>query len=380
MKKKAIAVIYSPKSLLDFIWYYSSYGKDYEWDAVVKPYGRDYDKSVLNSMHAYVKKTGIFKNIMIDADNEIFQTVGEKAILFLQMVGYYIVKKQKVFCKKYINKRFKIDDYALVVLTCDTGALEGVVIGVSDEYNVVIFEDGLGDYVVRKEKFDKKDLLNFWNLMGYFLAKMGYGNTHFSSYKLENTKNCEKYATKPSYMKYRDFKSISKLNDMKVCDIKTYKEIMNRIYEIPDITGRVDAVLCTSPLIEFTENKFDYVKAIVEYINKNYSNGTILLKKHPRDIEDYKFDESINVINIDKSVPAELLLTYFSVGVYVFSFPSTILFAMDCDEDNIEVLFFDDIDNSIYKNNFAKSVEIVRLDERNIINMKCRYPDLISRD
>ena len=40
--EKALAVLYSPKSLLDFLWYYEAYGKKkYEYDLLIVPAGMD---------------------------------------------------------------------------------------------------------------------------------------------------------------------------------------------------------------------------------------------------------------------------------------------------------------------------------------------------
>lgn len=371
MDKKAIAVIYSPKSLFNFIWYYSSFGKEYEWDVVIRPYGKDSDKSILNTMQIYVKKMGIFKNIIIDFDNEIFQSVGDKVKLLIQMMGYCIVKKQRTFCEKYINKRFRLDDYSLILTSCESGTLEGTIIGVSDEHNVVILEDGTLDYKERKEKLDFRDLFKFWNLVGYILSVMGYGNTHSTSYKLDKTKFCDKFASKPELLKDCNFKSISALNDMTLCDKDLYKGILDRIFAIPTGLDKADVMLSTFPYTDYVKDDSFVKRKVEDYINQNYLGKTILLKKHPRDLAKYNFDKSINVVNVEQTIPAELLITYSEVGTYVFTWPSTFIFAMDSNKNKIEVLYFEQVkeENKQYKLVFDECLETLDVKKECVVKI-----------
>ena len=90
------------------------------------------------------------------------------------------------------------------------------------------------------------------------------------------------------------------------------------------------------------------------------------MKKHPRDTADYNFDESIDVINFDKTIPAELLLTFYNINTYIFLWPSTFVFSIDSNEQNLEVLFFEQIDNEGYKEAFDKSIHVLEIDIKNI--------------
>lgn len=362
MKKRAVAVLYSPKTLLDFIWYYVTYGQDYEWDVIVVPYGDDVEQ-----IQPYLEKTDIFRRIIVDDKTEKFQSMGDKIKQFGSMIGCYLFGKQKVFCKKYVNQRVKIDEYSLVLIPTTHMMLTGILIALSDEYTTVILEDGILDYTYKKEKFDKRDLFKFWNLVGYFLSKMGYANTHQSNYRLEKTKYCDKYSTKPELMKYLNYRSISRLNDMDICDIQLYKRIVNRTFELPSYIDFVDFVLFTAPLDDYEGNSLLYVEETVRYINENCHDKVVFLKKHPRDLAIYNFDSSVKVIEIEKEIPAELLLTYFDVEKYVFMWPSSFLQSAEIEKEKIELLYFEYIAKEVYKKNFYISVEATGLKTDNVV-------------
>ena len=64
--EKALAVLYSPKSLLDFLWYYEAYGKKkYEYDLLIVPAGMDAEGKWTVRIYDQAVKSGIFKKISI---------------------------------------------------------------------------------------------------------------------------------------------------------------------------------------------------------------------------------------------------------------------------------------------------------------------------
>ena len=66
--EKALAVLYSPKSLLDFLWYYEAYGKKkYEYDLLIVPAGMDAEGKWTVRIYDQAVKSGIFKKISIYA-------------------------------------------------------------------------------------------------------------------------------------------------------------------------------------------------------------------------------------------------------------------------------------------------------------------------
>ena len=60
MPKKALAILSSSKTLVDFLWYYTEYGQEFEWDVLIH-------KNFILSQN-YLQKTGIFKNITVVLD------------------------------------------------------------------------------------------------------------------------------------------------------------------------------------------------------------------------------------------------------------------------------------------------------------------------
>ena len=64
--EKALAVLWSPKSLLDFLWYYEAYGKKkYEYDLLILPAGMDLNGNWSVRIYDFALNTGIFHEITI---------------------------------------------------------------------------------------------------------------------------------------------------------------------------------------------------------------------------------------------------------------------------------------------------------------------------
>ena len=182
-KRKGLAVVYDPHNLYQFIWYYATYGKDIEWDALCLPNGYKGEY-----MSEYCEKSGIFKTIYKGEQAYLSSSILDRGVLFAKMVFYAVLKKQKIMCKKIVGQYVNIDNYDIAVVLTDVGIVSGAVIGVADEKEVVILEDGMGDYADRPKDYLRKHILNPFDWQGYFVAKMGYSNpAHY--YPLNTTNN-----------------------------------------------------------------------------------------------------------------------------------------------------------------------------------------------
>ena len=104
-KKKGLALIYDPNNLHQFIWYYSAYGKEYEWTALCLPNGFKGEY-----MSEYCQKAGIFKKIIRDDKEYMSMPIGQKFATFAQMLGYALIGKQNLFCRKLIEKYISYDE------------------------------------------------------------------------------------------------------------------------------------------------------------------------------------------------------------------------------------------------------------------------------
>lgn len=76
-EKKAIALIYDPHNLLQFIWYYCSYGTDYEWTALCLPNGHKGEY-----MSKYCKRSGIFEKVISDTTSFLMMSTLKKVPFF----------------------------------------------------------------------------------------------------------------------------------------------------------------------------------------------------------------------------------------------------------------------------------------------------------
>ena len=363
-RKKGIVVVFNPQSLYRFIWYYCAYGKNYDWTAICLP--NDYKGEYIGE---YCEKSGIFSNIIRTSIRFSKLSILRKIQLSVEMFLHAITGQQLKFCKKFINYFIPYDEYDIAVVSTEEEVIPGMFIGVSSEKKTVILEDGTLDYTEKKSRLQICDVANLWNLLGYLLSKMGYASTVQSRYAFNKTKFCEKYASKPELMKYRNYKSLNKLGDMDVCDKGLYKEILKRIYPLPKDINTIDVVLCTFPYTDFVTDDSFVTSKIETYVNENYRDSIILLKKHPRDKADYHFDSSIKVIEIEQTVPAEIFFSYFKVKSAVFTWPSSILFSVDEKQCNIKVLYLEQVNaiSSEYRSLYINCIQMLNIHRKNII-------------
>lgn len=112
--------------------------------------------------------------------------------------------------------------------------------------------------------------------------------------------------------------------------IKVDSDIQRRIMNLYSDQLRVfnslpngSSILFTSPLA----SDFDIMnheKQAVEFMEKNFRNQVVVLKKHPRDLSEYK-SKHIKIVECSTNVPGQILDMLFS-GPKIFTFPSTICF------------------------------------------------------
>lgn len=367
MKKKAVVILYSPRGILEFLWYYCTYGKDYEWTAVCALYGDTMEHRLLTC-----EKLGIFSNILRDERDFMGMSISEKMKLFLKMGLYFISGQKKRLCRSIIKEAVGDLDYELVVISCDFGILPGAFLAESKKKKVVILEDGTADYLERHKWLSFQRIKGINNVAGFLLAKMGYANTAFC-YTMRDTKFCEKFAVYPEKLKYRNYKTIKKLNDMSHPDFDKEKFETLRKKILNDTTTEYvgDAALFTTVFFGI-DSLYDYVvPAIENYINQNYAGKTLILKKHPRDNCNYKFSDSIKVYEIDKNLPMEVLEGSLKVNRYIYMAISTSMLSQQMNLDSIDVLYFSELEKKYgnaynYKKSFLKGLHTCKIKDENV--------------
>ena len=146
--EKALAVLWSPKSLLDFLWYYEAYGKKkYEYDILVLTAGADADGVWKTRIYDYVVNTGIFNKISVYRDSYVDQKLIKKIGLVAKMGWYAVRGKQREFCATEMKSWFDYEDYDQIVTVFLPTIFSGELLVLSEDVEVVLLEDGVKDYV-----------------------------------------------------------------------------------------------------------------------------------------------------------------------------------------------------------------------------------------
>lgn len=320
--KKALAILYSPKTLVDFIWYYHTFGKEYAWDVLCIPYG---GKEMIDR---YCVNSNIFRNIYMT--KTCFETLpkSKMAVLALKMIMSCVIGKSKQFAKDYLKPFVNDQDYDLHLVPSDYSLLCGLLVALSSEVETIILEDGLGDYTVRSKKFCRNYGLNLANIASYFLSVLGYG-TGIGLVSYINKPNCQcvKYSVHPEWMLYKGYKDIRVLRDLTNTDIKAWKKCLRKTFAIrEDLKLEGEIILFTAPMGDFVSKLSQQLAdEVVQYISSKYHPQKIYIKKHYRDEAEYKFPMTTEVEEIEKSIPGELLLDLIQCKKHIYMFPSNML-------------------------------------------------------
>ena len=330
-RKHGLVVIYDPHNLYQFLWYYSTYGKEMVWDALCLP--NSYKGEYLSGTCG---KLGIFRNIYTDTKPFDSLPILSRLLLFCKMFFSALFGKQRQFARRFIcGYTGKLDFDAAVILT-DVGFISGMFCLLADHKDVVILEDGMGDYINRKYSNIFSHLHNFFDLQGFMLSALGYSNTgHY--FPLRTTKQCTKFSSHPDKMAYRNYKVIKTLFDMTLTDDVLFRRLVKSAWTgVAEYFSRpVEAMLFTTPLTDYVKDAQPYISLIEGYINEHVSS--LMLKRHPRDTAEYRFCRDVHVVDIDQSIPTEVLLPFLkdikiffcrhsAINLYTASFNHTASF------------------------------------------------------
>ena len=337
--KKGLAVCYDPHNVYQFLWYYCTYGGgNMEWSALCLP-----NSFLGDQVSEFCKKLNIFKKIIIS--KEVFEGWTQKQQFneFLKMFGYALTCRQEIYAKKFTDKLIGYLEYDQAVVLTDCGYVSGMFIAQSSHKEIVILEDGMGDYIDRKYSNVFKNLSNSYSIKGFILALLGYVN--FSSrYPLRTTKKCIKFSSHPNKMKYRSYREIKKLFEIEKTDYDLFMSKLNCIY--PELNkyfqNKPDAILLTTPISDYTDRPDDYYLRLERKISE-IGFSRIVLKKHPRDRHIYSFNK-VEYVEIPQQIPAEVILPYLK---------------------NIEILFMDLSSTNLYMQNFAYNPKFFYFDKLN---------------
>lgn len=336
-KKNALVIIYSAHELLDFVWYYCAYGKDYNWSVLCPPYGAS-DEYIKN----ICRNSTIFSEVFVDKRNFLESSMKEKTLLFLKMFLAFCIGKRDKVCKKIVEDAIGDYKFDLVVIPCDYGILPGAFLSMAKKIPIVIMEDGSVDYLARRDENVIRKIREPYEIIGFMLAKMGYANTAYH-YKMRNTKYCCKFAKRPEDMLYRDYKEIKKLNDMSCVDKDEYNKILEKVFNIDLTVVEGDVLLFTTSFDNFVDDERNLLEETIQFFNQKCSGKTLLLKRHPRDNKEYNFDEHVTVKEIDKNLPAEILKSVIKAKECYFMYTSTVILEYKTIFPEYKMLFYESV-------------------------------------
>lgn len=356
--KKALALLYSPKTLVDFIWYYHTFGQEYAWDVICVPCGG----KVL--IEKYCINSGVFSNVYVSEPIYKSMSMGRMAVLFGKMTIAWITKKKSQFVQSYFKKYVENLDYDLHLVPSEFSALCGFLISLSSEVETVILEDGLADYVDKSRRFLLKYGFNLKNISSYFLSIMGYGYGVGQPHYINKPSSlCIKYVAHPEWMLYRKYKEIKILGDLSNTNIDAWKKCLQKTFHIDKNRKFVgDIILFTAPLADLSDMLSQKIADdVVQYIIYKYNPKKIYIKRHHRDIMKYNFPQTVEVDEIEKDMPGELILNLIQCKKHIYTYPSTMLVNYK-EYSNCEILKFRKliIQKKEYEVSFEESIQQIK--------------------
>ena len=338
MSKKALVILSSPKTLVDFLWYYTEYGQEYEWDVLI------HKEFILSQNH--LGKTGIFRNIYLDETNLLQKNKIALAGIFAEMVFYMAIGHREKYAEKTLKKLTdgKVYDLYVVAPYLFT-VLPGLVYLMGKKHDVVILEDGNADFVKHPNKWLKTNPHTMVYYAGYVLWKMGYADLT-NQYDLKSREDCVKCSSFPEKMRSGLYKQILKIGEFTGTNRQKYDELVGKTFSVEQY-DHAAAVLYTVPVSSLTDDS-DMIRRLIEkterYINDRFKGRTVLIKKHPRDKAEYRFDPGVRAVLIDPVIPGEMIadrLAEQGDTVSVFMFTSTIIQHLSGSE--YVVLYYSDL-------------------------------------
>ncbi len=355
-RSQALAVVAGPYRFYQVLWLYTQFPQ-YDWSILILPYG--YGDKGTNDIHERCNKLGIFKQIyrstMIGQNSNLFK----KIFMFFRMLGYYILGKKKTLMKKIILSQTKGNNFDVFFVGCEYSIIEGAIIGLADEKEVYIFEEGMSDYMPRKKNpsFDLKEIISFaFTKMGYF--------SPYRYFEMENIKFCIKYSSLPKLLKFREYKEKRILLENRTDE---FKKIIEKAFEFDlKILEERDVILFTAVLQEIAKEKScEYIEKIHQWLVKNCEGKKILIKKHPRDGEEYAWDD-VDCIVWDNNIPAEVFLGMIDQQEILMMEMSTLLICVLKMNNKLTIFNANDIDEK-YKYSVKNIKSILEISDENIV-------------
>lgn len=353
--KKALAIVAGPYRFYQMLWLYTRF-PELEWSILLLPYGKG-DK-IVKDLYAKSESLGIFHRIyvskMVGQDSGVLEQFG----IVAKMCLYYLCGRKKTLMRKLVLSQTDKDEFDVFFIGCEYSVIEGAVIGLADEKEVYIFEEGLGDYLQRK----KRPSFSVKEIASYLVSKMGYFSP-YTLFELEKLSLCVKYASLPDLLMKRNYKEVRPLFAETGENEGQYKELLDRIYTVPKkLIEENDVIFLTAPWDWNLEKKDHYLEKIHQWLTLNYRDKRIMIKKHPRDQEQYEWSDLTRSF-LPENIPAEILVEYLQDKIVVMMNVSTTILSLLAKTEAITVFQFDDIHGE-YERNLLGKIELLHIEDK----------------
>lgn len=354
IKLRALGEITNPYRLLQLIWITLEY-PDYEWDVVIRY--MDGNPDTVHQLADYCKKSGCFKNVVEINASGINGKITTKIKLFLKLFIYLITFRKKQFFKKTIVDAAGSDEYQIYCAESSLSFLGSAMMNMAKDKTVFVLEDGMCDY---SGYFKLPHDVTY--IIGWFLFKFGMVNYISKEYFSKN-ENCIKYAMNPQLLWERNYKEIKCLLDDKEL-LDHYREIIKKTFSVSGFD--YDVVIFTD--LSYSEVDYKDSELFVDWIDKTYKDKKILIKRHPRDVHIYDFNQ-IDISDKYKAIPGEIILDLITDEVVIFQGPSTLLMHINKDKEVISTHFSSIKMNPNYDQSYYNSIKFCSSDNLIVVDL-----------
>ena len=157
--------------------------------------------------------------------------------------------------------------------------------------------------------------------------------------------------------------SIKKLFEGTKDTDKKYRDIISCIYPFAESDlNNCDVIFFTSPWDWDIEKKAEYIEKIHIWMLEKYKNKSIFIKKHPRDNEEYNWDDLCCKF-LQESIPAEIIAERINKSQEVVMMgASTILLSLLSRNSNVHIFKFGDIHGE-YERNMKEKIKLLKLED-----------------
>lgn len=352
---RALAVLTNLYSWEMFEWYHSKYPEG-QWDAVIVNFNND---KLLHIMQDKCETSHFFNHIFHYDRLMANEKIMKKILLMFGYFFQYMTHSREKHDRKLVEKICGHADYKKVVVQSKVGIFQTACVNAMCDRIVVCFEDGFGDYVEVPRFFkvhEVSDIINF------LLAKMNVVNisAYGQQFKLKYDDRTIKYCSIPERMRYRNFKAMKQMYEGYKSEerlTEEEKKYFKKNYEV---------ILFSTPFSDFGIGDEIYDE-IHEWIKKNCSGKSILIKKHPR--ETYRFEWNDVLFDIcGENISGEKVIDLLPDAEAYFFITTTILMKMRREKKEFKVFKFN-INNKKYLTVLKTYADIIGIGEKEWIEI-----------